>query len=166
MPCHAHCFLTFLQTQCSCHVNLFFFFYINLNLLDGSVFIRFPGGSEVKASASNVGDPGSIPGWGRSPGEGNVSPLQYSCLENPRDGEAWWATIYGVTKSQTWLSHFTSLHSSLHFHSISQVQLLRWLSLFSDLTLHYIAYSSIKYLESLSITASSQILFCFFLSIW
>ena len=47
----------------------------------------FPGGSEVKASASNVGDLGSIPGLGRSPGEGNGNPLQYSCLENPMDGE-------------------------------------------------------------------------------
>ena len=48
----------------------------------------FPGGSEVKASASNVGDLGSIPGLGRSPGEGNGNPLQYSCPENPMDGEA------------------------------------------------------------------------------
>ena len=47
--------------------------------------LRFPGGSEVKASASNAGDPGSIPGLGRSPGEGNGNPLQYSCLENPVD---------------------------------------------------------------------------------
>ena len=50
---------------------------------------HFPGGSEVKASASNAGDPGSIPGLGRSPGEGNGKPLQYSCLENPMDGETW-----------------------------------------------------------------------------
>ena len=49
----------------------------------------FPGGSEVKASASDAGDPGSIPGSGRSPGEGNGNPLQYSCLENPMDREAW-----------------------------------------------------------------------------
>ena len=49
----------------------------------------FNGGSEVKVSASNAGDPGSIPGPGRSPGEGNGNPLQYSCLENPMDGEAW-----------------------------------------------------------------------------
>ena len=49
----------------------------------------FPGGSEVKASAFNAGDPGSIPGLGRSPGEGNGNPLQYSCLENPMDGGAW-----------------------------------------------------------------------------
>ena len=48
------------------------------------------GGSEVKASACNVGDLGSIPGLGRSPGEGNGNPLQYSCLENPMDGGAWW----------------------------------------------------------------------------
>ena len=49
----------------------------------------FPGGSKVKASASNVGDLGSIPGSGRSPREGNGNPLQHSCLENPMDGEAW-----------------------------------------------------------------------------
>ena len=49
----------------------------------------FPSGSEVKVSASDAGDPGSIPGLGRSPGEGNGSPLQYSCLENPMDGGAW-----------------------------------------------------------------------------
>ena len=50
--------------------------------------ICFPGGSEVKVSASNAGDSGLIPGSGRSPGEGNDNPLQYSCLENPMDGEA------------------------------------------------------------------------------
>ena len=47
---------------------------------------RFPGGSDGKVSARNAGDPGSIPGSGRSPGEGNGTPLQYSCLENPMDG--------------------------------------------------------------------------------
>ena len=49
----------------------------------------FPGGSDGKASACNAGDQGSIPGWGRSPGEGNSKPLQYSCLESPTDGAAW-----------------------------------------------------------------------------
>ena len=68
----------------------------------------FPGGSEVKVSASNAGDLGSIPGLGRSPGEGNGNPLQYSCPENPMDGGAWWATVHGVAKSQTRLSDFTS----------------------------------------------------------
>ena len=65
----------------------------------------FPGGSEVKASASNVGDLGSIPGWGRSPGEDNGNPLQYSCLENPMDGGVWWATVHGVVaQTQTQLT--------------------------------------------------------------
>ena len=59
-------------------------------------------------SASTVGDPGSIPGLGRFPGEGNGNPLQHSCLENPRDGGAWWAAIYGVVQSRTKLNNFTS----------------------------------------------------------
>ena len=73
--------------------------------------VGFPGGSEVKASACNVGDLGSIPGLGRSPGEGNGNPLQYSCLENPMDGGAWQAAVHGVAKTQTRLSDFT--HFSL-----------------------------------------------------
>ena len=64
-------------------------------------------GSEVKASAWNAGDPGSIPASGRSPGEGNGNPLQYSCLENSMEGGALWATVHGVTKSRTQLSDFT-----------------------------------------------------------
>ena len=63
----------------------------------------------VKASAYNAGDPGSTPESGRSPGEGNGNPLQYSCLENLMDGGAWWAAVHGVTKSQTRLSDFTFL---------------------------------------------------------
>ena len=66
-----------------------------------SLLKGFPGGSEVKASACNAGDLGSIPGLGRSTGEGNGNPLKYSCLENPMDGGAWWATVHGVAKSQT-----------------------------------------------------------------
>ena len=61
-------------------------------------------------SACNAGNLGSIPGPGRSPGEGI---LQYSCLENPMDGGAWWATVHRVAKSQTRLSNFTSLPMSL-----------------------------------------------------
>ena len=61
----------------------------------------FHGGSEGKASACNVEDPGSIPGLGRSPGEGNGNPLQYSCLENPMDRGAWWATVHGVANGWT-----------------------------------------------------------------
>ena len=55
----------------------------------------------VKASACNAGDLGLIPGSGRSPGEGNGNPFQYSCLENSMVGGAWWATVHGVAKSQT-----------------------------------------------------------------
>ena len=58
-------------------------------------------------SACNVGDLDSIPGLGRSPGEGNGNLLQYSCLENPMDRGAWWATVHGVAKSWTRLSNFT-----------------------------------------------------------
>ena len=61
----------------------------------------FPGGSDDKESAHKAGDVGSIPGSGRSPGEGNGNPLQYSCLKNSMDRGAWRATVYGVTKSQT-----------------------------------------------------------------
>ena len=66
------------------------------------------GGSEVKASACNVGELGSIPGSGGPPGEENGNPLQYSCLENPMDGEAWWATIHRVAESRTRLSDLTN----------------------------------------------------------
>ena len=55
----------------------------------------FPGGSDGEESVCNVGDLGSIPGLGRAPREGNGNPLQYSCLENPMDRGAWWATVHG-----------------------------------------------------------------------
>ena len=74
----------------------------------------FPGGSEDKASACKAGDPGSIPGLGRSPGEGNGNPLQYSCLENPMDRGAWQATVHRVAKSQTRLSDFTFTNIPLY----------------------------------------------------
>ena len=64
-------------------------------------------------SASNAGDLGSIPGSGRSPGEGHGHPLQYSCWENCTDGGAWWATVHGVTKSQTRLSDLPLCMSTL-----------------------------------------------------
>jgi len=64
----------------------------------------FPGGSESKESACNAGDLGLISGLGRSPGEGNGYPLQYSCLENSMDKGAWWAIVYGVAKSRIQLS--------------------------------------------------------------
>ena len=63
--------------------------------------------TDSKASVYNAGDLGSIPGSGRSPGEGNSNPLQYSCLGNPMDGGAWWPTVHGVEKSWTRLRDFT-----------------------------------------------------------
>ena len=64
----------------------------------------FPGGSDGKESACNARDLGSISGSGRSPGGGNGNPLQYSCLENPMDRGAWWATVHEVIKNWTRLS--------------------------------------------------------------
>ena len=79
---------------------------MSVNIINWKI-LGFLGGSEVKASACNSGDLGSIPGLGRSSGEGNGTPLQYSGLEKPMDGGAWWATVHGVAKSQTRLSYFT-----------------------------------------------------------
>ena len=78
-------------------------------MLDGVVFAYnlctsfctrcdFPGGSDSKVSAYNVVDPDSIPGLGRSSGDGNGNPLQYSCLDSPMEGGAWLATVHGVAK--------------------------------------------------------------------
>ena len=61
----------------------------------------FSGGSDGKESAHSAGDLGLIPGLGRSLGEGNGNPLQYSCQDNPVNRGAWWATVHGVAKSQT-----------------------------------------------------------------
>ena len=67
----------------------------------------FPGGPEGKASAGKAGDPGSIPGSGRYPGEGNGNSPPHSCLENPMDRGGWCAEVRGVAKSRTRLSDFT-----------------------------------------------------------
>ena len=60
--------------------------------------VGFPGGLDGKESACKAGDPGLIPGWGRSPGEGHGNSLQYSCLESPMDRGAWGTTISGVAE--------------------------------------------------------------------
>ena len=77
----------------------------------------FPGGSEVKASTWNAGDPSLIPGSGRSLEEGNGNPLQYSCLENPMDGGAWWATVHVVARRVL----EKTLESPLDYREIKQV---------------------------------------------
>ena len=69
--------------MCVC---VYIYIYIHTHIY---IYTHFPGGSDGKTSACNVGDLGSIPGSGKFPGEGNGNPLQYSCLENPMDGVAW-----------------------------------------------------------------------------
>ena len=106
-------YFTSMWDECNCVVVWAFFgiaFLWDWNEKWPFPVLCFPGGSEVKASACNLGDLGSIPGSGRSPGEGNGNPLQYSCLENPMDRGAWWATVHGVTKSWTQLSDLTNFN--------------------------------------------------------
>ena len=89
-----------------CHLNL-------ENSCNWQIFVMYlqklnekgiPGGSDSKESAYNAGDQGLILGLGRSPGEGNGNPLQYSCLGNPMDRGAWQARVHGVAKRQMWLA--------------------------------------------------------------
>ena len=99
-------------------VSHFFF----LNFLGYVIYIPgFPRGAVVKnmpANAGGTGNMGSVPGLGKSPGEGNGNPLQYSCLENPMDREAWWATVHGVSKSQIRLSLHAMKKKEFTYHTI------------------------------------------------
>ena len=72
----------------------------------------FPGGSDGKESACDAGDPASVPGSGRTPGEGNGYPLQYSCLENSMDRRMWWATAHGVTEESDMSEQLSTLAPS------------------------------------------------------
>ena len=71
------------------------------------LYVFFPGGSESKESAFNAGDPGAIPGLGRSRGEGHGNPLQHSCLENLMDRGAWWAMVHSITHNRTQLKRLS-----------------------------------------------------------
>ena len=73
--------------------------YFHIRIYTVLSSMGFPGGSDGKESACNVGDPGLILGLGRSSGEGNGYPFQYSCLENSMDRGAWWSIVHGVAKS-------------------------------------------------------------------
>ena len=123
-----------------CRVLSSFFFWFHLRKFGG-----FPGSSDGKASAHNAGGLGSIPGLGRSPGEGNDNPLQYPCLGNPMDQGAWWATVHGVSKSQTRLSYFTSLHFTSESFTKKEL-LLNFLKLWFSLSLthHFLSLKLIS----------------------
>ena len=69
------------------------------------ITLGFPDGSDGKESACNAGEPGLVPGWGRSPGVGNGNLLQYSCLENPMDRGSWCSTVWGMTEESDTTQH-------------------------------------------------------------
>ena len=101
---------------------------ILLRAMSKSILPRFssrvlPWWLSSKESACNAGDPGSIPGLGRSPGEGNGDPLQYSCLENPMDRGAWWAPVCGSQRVGHLHFHF-SVVSGLTFKSLIQFEFI------------------------------------------
>ena len=104
--------LVFLQLIPQVSVETFTFILVKFFLVAIFQYVKvyFPGGSDGKASVYNAEDLGSIPGSGRSPGEGNGNPLHYYCLENPTDTVAWQATVHRVAKSRTRLSDFTSVY--------------------------------------------------------
>ena len=102
----------------------------------------FLGGSDGREFTCNAGDLSSIPGLGKSPGEGNGYPLQYSCLGNPKDRGAWWATVHGVTKSLTQLSKHTHTHT--HTHTQTHTYRLEMYYYFSYLSEWYIKAHYLK----------------------
>ena len=93
----------------------------------------FPGGSDSKESACNAGDPGSIPGSGRSPGEGHGNPLRYSCLENPTHRGAWWAMVHGV--SRVWHDWATSTFTFTTYNKLIQA-----LHIIRHFTFHHLLF--------------------------
>ena len=115
-PASQRCFFSVLETENTCvFINAF-----------GFCFGDLPGGSDGKESACNAGDPGSIPGLGRSPGEGIGYPLQCSCLGNPVDRGAWRATVHRVKKRSARLcdSENFTLHTKV-LRSLLQITKLK-----------------------------------------
>ena len=88
-----------------------------LTLIQGFNSAGLPSGAVVKNLPAKPGTWISSPGSGRSPGEGNGNALQYSCLGNPMDGEAWWVIVHGFAKSWTRLSACTHTHARMHIHT-------------------------------------------------
>ena len=108
------CFDTFIYYNGITDITIYNVNYFTILLSD------FPGGSDGKASVSNAGDPGSIPGSGRSPGEENGNPLQYYCLENPMDRGAVGYSPWGRKESDT--------TERLHFHILLSVFIIQYIS--------------------------------------
>ena len=131
------------------------------------VFLGFPGGTSNKEPLANseIRDMGSIPGLGRSPGGGHGNPLQYSCLENPMDREAWWATIYRVPESQTWLK-WRSMQASRFSSIICKKAVLFPLNCLGTLVKnHLTTYANSLFLDFLfySICVCIYVCVCLFL---
>ena len=110
------CFLKILLEYSLFTMLCLFPLHSKVNQLYSYVYSDFPGGSDCNEFACKSGDPDSVPGLGRSPGEVNVYPIQYSCLENSMDKETWQATFHGVTRSWTWLcdNHFHFFFSYIY----------------------------------------------------
>ena len=93
------------EKRCLCAES---FYHHLMGFCGASATHGFPGSSVVKNPPANAGDVDSMPGSGRAPGEGKGNPLQYSCLGNPMERGAWWATVHGVAKSRTRLKNNSS----------------------------------------------------------
>ena len=106
LPCvpHSGNFLSLCRFHCSVWAGSLLLVRRLPSVLPFAGALGFTGGLAVKNPSTDAGDIGLIPGLGRSPGEGNDNPLQYSCLENRMDRGAWWAAVHGVGKSRPWLS--------------------------------------------------------------
>ena len=109
------CVFIYIHPHIYVYTHIYIFIYTHTHIYIHITTYDSPGGSDGKESFCNVGNPGSIPGSGRSPGEGNGNPLQYSCLENFMGRGAWRTTVHGVSKSQTQLSD-----QDFHFHVYTQ----------------------------------------------
>ena len=133
------CGILFLYPHGPAMFSIKYMFFHSLN----KHFLLSNGSSDGKASAYNVGDLGSIPGLGRSPGEGNGNPLQYSCLENPMDQGVSWATVHGVAKRWTRLSDFTQVITVLTTTIITEMAKLSFTEHLLSTQVKFMEYGSI-----------------------
>ena len=115
----------------------------------------------LPATAGDVRDVGSIPGLGRSPGEGHVNPLQYSCLENPMDGGAWWATVHRVAKSWTRLKQL-----SMHAEKPTSLLCLPLLLIYTFIYSLFSSFAVLIYQSFLINLFDDMIFFFFFWSVY